>query len=413
MEIEYDKSKIISKLEYNFILEEITKNDNDNSIPIRNQYEIIIENYSNKTLIIKLYEITNDLTIIKYSNILSLEYFINQSTYIKCLSLMSKKPYTIKNIYKLIKDKLDNEKIKNNNNIIYKKKFTNFKIIKSNKKENQNKNDNIYIHIYILLCNFKKEKIILELNKIKTYSNKKQNIPKIINELLEQNYNMIDDINNMESDLQYLSESKINFLTTLKKCDAYYGQSIKMKMDFMDKGIDSDIFKSKEDYDFIVNNISKRINKKIKEIKQIFKASSNGDNINAFHDSCLYIQNILVLILSDEKKCFGGFTQAEFDNNNRYKYDENAFLFSINNKEIYPILNRYKKMAINCYDDLYISVFGNDIYICDCFFSNNGNITQEGFYDYSNSKIKGDYKLTGKKYFSVSELEVYEINFFE
>ena len=413
MEIEYDKSKIISKLEYNFILEEITKNDNDNSIPIRNQYEIIIENYSNKTLIIKLYEITNDLKIIKYSNILSLEYFINQSTYIKCLSLMSKKPYTIKNIYKLIKDKLDDEKIKNNNNIIYKKKFTNFKIIKSNKKENQNKNDNIYIHIYILLCNFKKEKIILELNKIKTYSNKKQNIPKIINELLEQNYNMIDDINNMESDLQYLSESKINFLTTLKKCDAYYGQSIKMKMDFMDKGIDSDIFKSKEDYDFIVNNISKRINKKIKEIKQIFKASSNGDNINAFHDSCLYIQNILVLILSDEKKCFGGFTQAEFDNNNRYKYDENAFLFSINNKEIYPILNRYKKMAINCYDDLYISVFGNDIYICDCFFSNNGNITQEGFYDYSNSKIKGDYKLTGKKYFSVSELEVYEINFFE
>ena len=413
MEIEYDKSKIISKLEYNFILEEITKNDNDNSIPIRNQYEIIIENYSNKALIIKLYEITNDLTIIKYSNILSLEYFINQSTYIKCLSLMSKKPYTIKNIYKLIKDKLDDEKIKNNNNIIYKKKFTNFKIIKSNKKENQNKNNNIYIHIYILLCNFKKEKIILELNKIKTYSNKKQNIPKIINELLEQNYNMIDDINNMESDLQYLSESKINFLTTLKKCDAYYGQSIKMKMDFMDKGIDSDIFKSKEDYDFIVNNISKRINKKIKEIKQIFKASSNGDNINAFHDSCLYIQNILVLILSDEKKCFGGFTQAEFDNNNRYKYDENAFLFSINNKEIYPILNRYKKMAINCYDDLYISVFGNDIYICDCFFSNNGNITQEGFYDYSNSKIKGDYKLTGKKYFSVSELEVYEINFFE
>ncbi len=40
-------------------------------------------------------------------------------------------------------------------------------------------------------------------------------------------------------------------------------------------------------------------------------------------------------------------------------------------------------------------------------------INQEGYYDYSNSKIKGDYKLTGKKYFSVSELEVYEIIFFE
>ncbi len=186
-----------------------------------------------------------------------------------------------------------------------------------------------------------------------------------------------------------------------------------MKMDFMDIGIDSDIFKSKDDYNFIAENISKRLNKKIKEIKQIFKASSNGDNINAFQNSCMFVNNVLVLILSDEKKCFGGFTQAEFDNNNRYKYDENAFLFSINNREVYPILNRYKKMAINCYDDWYISVFGNDIYICDCFFSNNGNITQEAFYDYSNSKIKGDYKLTGKKYFSVSELEVYEIIFFE
>ena len=294
----------------------------------------------------------------------------------------------------------------NAGNLMHRKKFMNFKIIKL-------KQENIYIHIYFLLCNLKKDKITLELNKIKTYNNNNVNTPKIIKELLEQNNNMIDDINNMESELKYLDESKINFSTTLKKCDAYYGQSIKMKMDFMDLGIDSDIFKSKDDYDFIVHNISKKINKEIKEIKQIFKASSNGDNINAFQDSCLFIQNILVLILTDEKKCFGGFTQAEFDNNNRYKYDEKAFLFSINNKEIYPILNRYKKMAINCYDDLYISVFGNDIYICDCFFSNNGNITQEGFYDYSNSKIKGDYKLTGKKYFSVSELEVYEIIFFE
>ena len=58
-------------------------------------------------------------------------------------------------------------------------------------------------------------------------------------------------------------------------------------------------------------------------------------------------------------------------------------------------------MAINCYDVWYISVFGNDIYICDCFFQNNKNIAEEGFYDYTNSKIKGDFKLTGKKYFSV------------
>ena len=116
-------------------------------------------------------------------------------------------------------------------------------------------------------------------------------MPKIINELLDLNQSMIYDIHNIENDLKILTESKKEFSTTLKKCDAYYGQSIKMKMKFMDDGIDSDIFKSKEDYDFIMKITSKRVNQEIKEVKQIFKASSNGDNINGFHDSCLYIKN--------------------------------------------------------------------------------------------------------------------------
>ena len=409
MELKYDKSKIISKIDYNFILAKTSnKIDDEDDYLMLNQYELFIENYSNEKLIITLYEITDDLTIIKYSNILSIDYFINQCPYIKCLSLISKNPFSINHIFRLLKNKLEDEKIKNSQNYVYNKKNMNLKI-----KKIKNKEENIYLIFYIILTNLKKEKLKIELNKVKTYNNKDENMPNLINELLEENRNMVNDINNMETDLKILNESKNEFLNTLKKCDAYYGQSIKMKMDFMDMGIDSDIFQSKEDYNFIVDNISKRVNKEIIEIKQIFKASSNGDNINAFQDSCMYVKNVFVLILSDEKKCFGGFTQAEWDNNNRYKYDENAFLFSINNKEIYPILNRYKKMAINCYDDLYISVFGNDIYICDCFFSNNGNITQEGFYDYSNSKIKGDYKLTGKKYFSVSELEVYEIIFIE
>ena len=413
MEVNNNKNKIISKIDYNFIIEyHQFKDDEDNDFINIKQYELIIENYLNIKLIITLYEITDDLIVTKYSNDLSLDFFINHSPYLKCLSIMCKNPFTIQNVFNIIKSLLDSEKNKNSNNLIYNNKNMNLKI----NKLNESQNENIFLKFYIILANLKKERIIIELNKIKNYNeneNEKEKMPKIINELLDLNQNMLYDIHNMENDLKIFTESKKDFSTTLKKCDAYYGQSIKMKMDFMDMGIDSDIFKSKEDYDFIINNISKRVNLKIKEIKQIFKASSNGDNINAFQDSCLYIKNILVLILSDEKKCFGGFTQADFDNNNRYKYDENAFLFSINNKEIYPILNRYKKMAINCYDDWYISVFGNDIYICDCFFSNNGNITQEGFYDYSNSKIKGDFKLTGKKYFSVSELEVYEIIFFE
>ena len=411
MEIKCDKSKIISKYDFDFIIEKNSKNEDENDFFI-NHYALFMENYSNERLIITLYEITEELSLIKYFNSFSLNYFTNQSSYIKCLSLMSKNPFTIYNIFELLRTRLESEK-KRNKGLIFNKKNMNIKIGKMNKE----RKEGIFIIFYIILSNLTKEKIKIELYKDKTYNNDDKSDENennnILNELLEQNHNMIVDIKNLEIDLNILTDSKNEFMNTLRKCDAYYGQSIQMKMDFMDMGIDSDIFKSKEDYNFIADNISKRVNKKIDKIRQVFKASSNGDNINAFQDSCMYVQNIMVLILSDEKKCFGGFTQADWDNNNRYKYDENAFLFSINNKEIYPILDRYKRMAINCYDDYYISVFGNDIYICDCFFSNNGNITQEGYYDYSNSKIKGDYKLTGKKYFSVSELEVYEIIFFE
>ena len=407
MELQIDHDKIISKINYNFIIKySFSKNDEDSNKSKIIQYELFIENHSNTNLVITVYEMTEDLTLTKYSNNIILDYFINQSPYIKCMSLISNTPYSIQNIFNLLKSKLEAEKRRNLYNYIYNKNQMNFRISKST-----DKSGNLYLKFNIIYCNLKKEQLIIELNKIQSYSN--ENMPNTINELLEQNINMMTDIDNMEDDLKKLSKSKKESLTILKKCDAYYGQSIKMKMDFMDMGIDSDIFKSKDDYNFIIDNISKRVNRKIKEIKQIFKASSNGDNINAFHDCCTYVQNMFVLILTDEKKCFGGFTRAEWNNNNKYKSDDTAFIFSINNREIYPILNEYKKMAINCYDDIYTSVFGNDIYICDCFFSNNGNITQEGFYDYSNSKIKGDYKLTGKKYFSVSELEVYEIIFFE
>lgn len=407
MELQLNQDKIISKINYHFIIKySFSKNDEDSNKLKMTQYELFIENHSNTNLVITVYEMTEDLTMTKYSNNLVLNYFIDQSPYIKCISLISNTPYSIQNIFNLLKSKLEAEKRRNLYNYIYNRNQMNFRINKSN-----DKSGNLYLKFNIIYCNLKKEQLIIELNKIHSYSN--ENMPNTINELLDQNINMMTDIDNMEDDLKKLSKSKKESLTILKKCDAYYGQSIKMKMDFMDMGIDSDIFKSKDDYNFIIDNISKRVNRKIKEIKQIFKASSNGDNINAFHDCCTYVQNMFVLILTDEKKCFGGFTRAEWNNNNKYKPDDIAFIFSINNREIYPILNEYKKMAINCYDDIYTSVFGNDIYICDCFFSTNGNITQEGFYDYSNSKIKGDYKLTGKKYFSVSELEVYEITFFE
>ena len=396
-----EKKKIISKYIYNFVIEH-NKNNYIESI------ELILENYSNESIIITLYQF-NDDSISKFSNIFPVDYFTNQSTIIKCLLLISKNnDKCIEKILRIIKTQLNNDKNNNNKYLIYNEKNLSFKI----KKSINNNNESINFILYITLINLQKEKLILNLKKDKVYNSSNANIPNLISILLEQNYNMVQDISNIEKELKPYISAKNEIREILKKCDNYYGQSIKMKMDLMDEGIDTDIFKSKEDFNFIKDNIAKRLNKKIKEIKLIYKASSNGDNINSFNDNCLLVPNILILILTDEKKCFGGFTCSGFEIN-KYKYDPFAFVFSLDNKEIYPIMAKYEKMATNCYEDNFPVIFGSDIYLGDCFFSNENNIAQEGYYDYTKSKIKGDYKINGKKFFCVNELEVYKFDFFE
>ena len=396
-----EKKKIISKYIYNFVIEHNKNNYIESN-------ELILENYSNESIIITLYQF-NDDSISKYSNIFPVDYFINQSTIIKCLLLISKNnDKCIEKILNIIKTQLNNDKNNNNKYLIYNEKNLSFRIEKSI----NNNNESINFILYITLINLQKEKLILNLKKDKVYNSSNANIPNLISILLEQNNNMIQDISNIEKELKPYISAKNEIREILKKCDNYYGQSIKMKMDLMDEGIDTDIFKSKEDFNFIKDNIAKRLNKKIKEIKLIYKASSNGDNINSFNDNCLLVPNILILILTDEKKCFGGFTCSGFEIN-KYKYDPFAFLFSLDNQEIYPIIAKYEKMATNCYEDNFPVIFGSDIYLGDCFFSNENNIAQEGYYDYTKSKIKGDYKINGKKFFCVNELEVYKFDFFE
>ena len=401
---EYNENKIVSKYHYNFIIEHHKNKILDN-------IELILENCSNQKLIVTLYQL-NDDSISKYSNIFSVDYFINQSPLIKCLLLMSKKNNNnIEKIITLIKSQINHIKIINYNNLVYSSKNFFFKI-KPNNKTKDTKNETLNLIFSITLINLQKEKIILELNKNTSYIYSNTTTPNLINELLEQNNNMMQDISTMEKELNLITSQKNEIRDVIKKLDVYYGQSIRMKMDFMDQGIDTDIFKSKQDFIFIKENITKRLNKKIKEIKLMYKASSNGDNINSFHDSCLLVQNIVVLILTNKNKCFGGFTRSGFEIN-KYKYDPFAFLFSLDNKEIYPISPKYEKMAVNCYEDNFPIIFGSDVYLRDCFFSEKNNIAQEGYYDYSKSGIKGDYKLNGEKFFSVNELEVYQFDFFE
>ena len=425
MEEEFEEMKILTRAEYTFYDD---NNDNDKSKNITQinnkrkeiihlnpnfiKYELVLEKDEHDQLIITINEKNND-SIIKYQIILDIENIMDISPYFRLLNIINPSIFLIDSIYSFIKSKLDKDVIKNKNYFnINSNDYINVINIRNSKVSithlNEPKNKLFFI-FNIIYCNLKKEEIKIELEEVEQIED--DDSLKMIQFLIKNKYNYLEKINNLKKKLKKTQKSSKKYENLLDKCNEYFGQNMTIKMSFVDMGIDTDIFFTKEDYNFVIENISKMLKKKFYKLNQIYKASCNGDNINAFHQNCKNIPNTLILIITDEKRRFGGFTQAEWDNSNKTKYDNKAFLFSLDNYEIYPILDKYKNKAINCREDFYAPIFGEDLFLFDGFFSSQLNKTNEKYYNYSYSEINEDYKLSGQEYFTVTEMEVYEVIF--
>ena len=83
--------------------------------------------------------------------------------------------------------------------------------------------------------------------------------------------------------------------------------------------------------------IKNRLNKKVKGLKKLYQALIDGDDNTIFHKKCDNISNTLVLIKSAGNRRFGGFTSIPWTSseNEEYKDDPNAFLFSLDKQRIY------------------------------------------------------------------------------
>lgn len=413
-EEEIESMKELSKSEYIFYNDNIINNINPNKnqiklSPEKIRYDLILEKGEDEQIIITIIE-NNQQSITKYQSILNIENFINLSIYFKLIYKLFP-IYCIDKFYIYIKSKLDKNIIKNNNfnstiNII------NLKNSKINIFHTKTSFDNIFFTFDIVYMNLKIEKINIKLKKIESTFN--EGITKIFQMLFKNKCKYIQKLNFLEQKL-YQNQSKAKeYNTLINKCNEYFGQNMRLKMAFMDIGIDTDILDSPEQYYFIINTLSQKLNKKNISLEQIFKASSNGDDIYSFHQWCDNIPNTLIIISTDEnKRKFGGFTSKVWDQSNKNKIDEKAFLFSLDNLEIYPILDKYKDKAINCRKNFYAPYFGEDLLIFDGFFSNQFNKTEEKYYNYGESALNEEYKLSGQKYFTVSEMEVYKVNFLE
>ena len=415
-EIEIEEGNEISKSEYFFYDKEQTipkeKNIKGNKKEILSiasekiKYELTIEKGEEDNIIITINS-KNQNNISQYQTHLNIQNFINLSQYFKLLYIINP-IFCIDNFFSFFKSKLDTSVKSNTNNLI---SLQNSKINISHL--NTDKTNKIFLLFDIVYINLKKEEIKIPLKQTESYNDKE--LIKIYQILLSNKYNYINRINTLGRKLIKSQKSLEKYQTLLKRCNSYFDHDMQLKMSFLDLGLDTDILESPDHYNFILSIFSVLFSNVINiSFEQLYKASCDGDNINAFHSKCDGVKNTLILIITDDdKRKFGGFTTKEWDKSNKYKYDDKAFLFSLDLLEFYPILDKYRNKAINCRENFYAPIFGNDLFIFDGFFTSKLNKTEEKYFDYSNSKmVKEEYKLSGQKYFTVTEMEVYKVNFF-
>jgi len=145
----------------------------------------------------------------------------------------------------------------------------------------------------------------------------------------------------------------------------------------------------------------------------IYQASRDGFSSSMFHAKCNSILGTLVVVRAGENQIFGGYTQADWSGYS-YKYDSNAFLFSlVNSYNItvkMPVIR--PEYAIYTYDssgptfgaghDFYINSNGSSGY------SNLGQAYQlPSFFTYG--KLSAQSFLAGSYNFKPIEIEVYSI----
>ena len=88
--------------------------------------------------------------------------------------------------------------------------------------------------------------------------------------------------------------------------------------------------------------IKKYFNKNIRKFELLYQASIDGFGSYNFHKKCDGKKNTIVLVITDNNRIFGGFTELEWDDYSGYKEGNKGFIFSINDNKIYYNKSKYK-----------------------------------------------------------------------
>ena len=244
-----------------------------------------------------------------------------------------------------------------------------------------------------------KDKKISELNdKIqimeKNYSNKISSLEKNINELIKRI-----EILEKERDIKKKSFDKNNN----NKKDI----NKKIIKEADNKNIElfgSKILLNQKEFEFLSNTIS---DKKV-SLELLYSSLIKGENEDELIKAYIGKNDLLFLIKTSTNKRFGGYSHETFELNKFHKIDEKAFLFNIDNLEIYKSKGtEYSLHKKNATMDSINFGGGTDLRIFHNFFSEKNYTSPKDnkCYDYKKKK----YALNGEKYFEISIFELYRV----
>jgi hypothetical protein len=151
----------------------------------------------------------------------------------------------------------------------------------------------------------------------------------------------------------------------------------------------------------------------------LYRGTRDGFGTNDFHSRCDGHSNTLTIFKAKESEfIFGGYTTVDWEScpkPGKYKSDQNAFLFSLTNRDNKPIKIKFHpnfhEYAICCHSS-FGPIFGGDIQI-----ANNANTTMESISDlglvykhpqYAFGTDEAKTFLAGEFVFLLDEIEVYE-----
>ena len=278
--------------------------------------------------------------------------------------------------------------------------------------ETDEKKDNLMLKFNVFLPDGKNKLIELELKKYLI------DVNQVIKNLFEE----IQSIKaNMKKEITNLKENYLNRELNYKKEISYLKEENKKLWDEINKlknileinkifNFDSKIIDSISKIDFILDYI--RDNDRpfnFKEVKLLYRGSRDGDRTKTCHKLCDNKRNILIIMQSDIGYIFGGYTSIEFKINNNcdYKKDNKCFLFSVNLKKIYPVIED-KRVICHLKEDVGLCFYGS-LAFGDCFMNEKKNVISSNIKSYFNG-LEGSYEMNGNEpNFYCKELEVFQL----